>query len=217
MAMAGHSAGGAATIAAMLADSRIRAGIDMDGSTAALIPHEGLARPFLFLGKQSSYTPGSGAAVTPGTRDWKRLRGCVITWVRDWELLTGWKRWFVVAGAVHASFTGLALLAAQTGIDVGAGLSGARNDLAVVVPGSIPEMMKRVGQLLKECSDEWQKQRDVAQAETAADGRINRPGRHLLDPLVFLGHVGYTIFYLLPLGRRSGLPQALLERLDITG
>ena len=31
MAMAGHSAGGAAAIAAMLADSRIRAGIDMDG------------------------------------------------------------------------------------------------------------------------------------------------------------------------------------------
>ena len=57
MAMAGHSAGGAAAIAAMLADSRIRAGIDMDGSTAAPIPDEGLARPFLFLGKQSNYTP----------------------------------------------------------------------------------------------------------------------------------------------------------------
>ena len=34
IAMAGHSAGGAAAIAAMLADSRIRAGIDMDGATA---------------------------------------------------------------------------------------------------------------------------------------------------------------------------------------
>ena len=37
MAMAGHSAGGAASIAAMLADSRIRAGLDMDGSTCAPI------------------------------------------------------------------------------------------------------------------------------------------------------------------------------------
>ena len=127
MAMAGHSAGGAAAIAAMLADSRIRAGIDMDGSTAAPIPDEGLARPFLFLGKQSSYTPGSAGAVTPGTRDWKLLRGAVITWERDWELLTGWKRWLVVAGAVHASFTDLALLADQAGIDTGAGLSGARS------------------------------------------------------------------------------------------
>ena len=83
IAMAGHSIGGAATIAAMLADARILAGIDMDGSTVALIPERGLSRPFLFLGKQENYTPGSGGAVT--------------TWERDWRLLTGWKRWLVVA------------------------------------------------------------------------------------------------------------------------
>ena len=127
MAMAGHSLGGAATIAAMLADSRIRAGIDMDGATCAPIPDHGLSRPFLFLGKQSNYTPGSGGAVPAGTRAWKRLRGAVTTWERDWELLTGWKRWLVVAGAVHASFTDLALLADQIGIDIDAGLSGARS------------------------------------------------------------------------------------------
>src|SRR5580704_10172313 len=127
MGMAGHSAGGAAAIATMLADSRIRAGIDMDGSTAAPIPDEGLSRPFLFLGKQSNYTPGGGGAVTT-LRDRKFRKGAVITWERDWELLTGWKRWLVVAGAVHASFTDLALLADQTGIiDTGAGLSGARS------------------------------------------------------------------------------------------
>ncbi len=113
IAMAGHSAGGAAAIAAMLADSRIRAGIDMDGATAAPIPEGGLSRPFLFLGKQSNYTPGSGGAVT--------------TWERDWKLLTGWKRWLLVAGTVHASFTDLGLLADQIGIDIGAGLPGARS------------------------------------------------------------------------------------------
>ena len=113
IAMAGHSAGGAAAIAAMLADSRIRAGIDMDGATAARIPPSGLSRPFLFLGKQSNYTPGG--------------EGPVTTWERDWELLTGWKRWLLVAGAMHASFTDLALLADQTGIDIGAGLPGARS------------------------------------------------------------------------------------------
>jgi dienelactone hydrolase len=127
IAMAGHSAGGAAAIAAMVADSRIRAGIDMDGSTAAPIPDEGLSRPFLFLGKQSNYTPGSGGAVAFGTRDWKLLRGAVSTWERDWELLTGWKRWLVVAGAVHASFTDLALLADQIGLDIGADTPGARS------------------------------------------------------------------------------------------
>ena len=125
--MAGHSVGGAAAIAAMLADSRIRAGIDMDGATHAPIPDDGLSRPFLFLGKQSNYTPGSGGAVAFGTRDWKLLRGAVTTWERDWELLTGWKRWLVVAGAVHASFTDLALLADQIGIDIGARLPGARS------------------------------------------------------------------------------------------
>jgi dienelactone hydrolase len=122
--MAGHSAGGAAAIAAMLADSRIRAGIDMDGSTAAPIPDEGLARPFLFLGKQSNYTPGSGIIASP---DGKHVKGSVLTWERDWVLLTGWKRWLVVAGAVHASFTDLALLADQLGIDTGADLPGARS------------------------------------------------------------------------------------------
>jgi hypothetical protein len=111
--MAGHSAGGAAAIAAMLADSRVRAGLDMDGSTHARIPDHGLSRPFLFLGKQSNYTPGDEGAVT--------------TWERDWELLTGWKRWLLVAGATHASFTDLALLADQSGIDIGAALSGARS------------------------------------------------------------------------------------------
>jgi predicted dienelactone hydrolase len=127
IAMAGHSLGGAAAIAAMLADPRIRAGIDMDGATFAEIPDEGLSRPFLLLGKQSNYTPGSGGAVTPGTREWKRLRGAVSTWERDWELLTGWKRWLVVAGAVHASFTDLGLLADQIGLDIGAGIPGARS------------------------------------------------------------------------------------------
>jgi|HubBroStandDraft_2_1064218.scaffolds.fasta_scaffold07288_6 dienelactone hydrolase len=113
IAMAGHSIGGAAAIAAMLADSRIRAGLDMDGSTYAQIPDLGLARPFLFLGKRSNYTPGSGGAVT--------------TWERDWKLMIGWKRWLLVAGAVHASFTDLGLLADQAGIDIGAGLPGARS------------------------------------------------------------------------------------------
>ena len=113
IAMAGHSAGGAAAIAAMLADSRIRAGIDMDGSTHARIPDHGLSRPFLFLGKQSNYTPGGEGAVT--------------TWERDWKRLTGWKRWLLVADAIHASFTDLGLLADQVGIDVGAGLPGARS------------------------------------------------------------------------------------------
>jgi dienelactone hydrolase len=121
IAMAGHSIGGATALSAMLADSRIRAGIDMDGSTIAPIPDEGLSRPFLFLG-QPHYTPGQPSPPTHG-----KHVGPVSTWERDWKLLTGWKRWLVVAGAIHASFTDLALLADQAGIDIGVGISGARS------------------------------------------------------------------------------------------
>jgi dienelactone hydrolase len=113
IAMAGHSIGGAAAIAAMLADSRIRAGIDMDGTIPVPIPDHGLSRPFMLLGKQANYTPGSEGAVT--------------TWERAWNLITGWKRWLLVAGAVHASFTDLGLLADQLGIDIDASISGARS------------------------------------------------------------------------------------------
>ncbi|MGI5049221.1 hypothetical protein ACM9HC_03715 [Streptomyces sp. JAC18] len=64
--MAGHSVGGASTLPSLLADSRIRAGIDIE------------------------------------------------------------KRWLVVSGAEHASFTDVGLLAEQLGIDIGAGLPAAR-------------------------------------------------------------------------------------------
>ncbi|GAA1645144.1 alpha/beta hydrolase [Actinoplanes couchii] len=108
--MSGQSVGGAATQAAMVTDPRIRAGIDVDGLTAGEVS-PGLARPFLFLGRQDNFSPGMPAA---------------DTWERDWPLLTGWKRWLVVDGAVHSSFTDLALIAEQIGIDLGAELRAPR-------------------------------------------------------------------------------------------
>ncbi|MEW2399328.1 alpha/beta hydrolase [Streptomyces sp. NPDC046862] len=112
IAMVGHSVGGASAGAAMVADSRIRAGIDIDGTTELPLPDSGLSRPFLFLGRQSVYTPGAG--------------GPAAAWERDWEHLTGWKRWLVVAGAEHASFTDVGLLAEQLGLDIGATLPASR-------------------------------------------------------------------------------------------
>jgi alpha-beta hydrolase superfamily lysophospholipase len=110
IAMAGHSAGGAGAVEAMLTDSRVRAGIDMDGTTLARIPAKGLSRPFLFLGTQAKHSPGG-----PDT-----------TWDRDWKLLTGWRRWLVVSGAEHASFTNDELLVEQLGVYHNADLPGAR-------------------------------------------------------------------------------------------
>ncbi|WP_206059446.1 alpha/beta hydrolase family protein, partial [Nonomuraea zeae] len=110
IAMAGQSAGGAAAIPVMLKDARVRAGIDLDGTTFSPVPDSGLARPFLFLGTQALHSPG----------------GKDTTWDRDWRHLTGWKRWLVLAGAEHVSFTDTALLLEQLGIYRNPGLPGAR-------------------------------------------------------------------------------------------
>ena len=112
IAMVGQSVGGASAQTTMLRDARVRAGIDMDGSTYGSIPTGGLSRPFLFLGRAGQYTPGSGPEAA--------------SWEKDWPLLTGWKRWLLVSGAVHVSFTDLGVLVDQLGIDAGAELAGVR-------------------------------------------------------------------------------------------
>lgn len=110
IAMAGSSLGGASAVAAMLADSRVRAGINMDGMTFAEIPPGGLSRPFLLMGTRTGGGPGTSPS-----------------WDRDWPLLTGWKRWLLVEGSVHASFTDYDLLTDQLGVDLGGELAGPRS------------------------------------------------------------------------------------------
>ncbi|MGW5682657.1 alpha/beta hydrolase family protein [Nonomuraea sp. NPDC003754] len=99
IAMVGQSIGGASAMAAMVKDSRVRAGIDMDGTTYARIPKSGFARPFMFLGS-AQHVPGGPAP----------------TWDRDWKLLTGWKRWLVLSGAEHQSFTDGPLVEGALGV-----------------------------------------------------------------------------------------------------
>ena len=112
IAMAGHSAGGSSALPAMVADARLRAGIDIDGLSYDAVPESGLSRPFLFLGRQANFSPGMPSAAS---------------WEREWRHLNGWKRWLVVAGAAHASFTDISLLAEQFGIPTGADLPAVRS------------------------------------------------------------------------------------------
>ncbi|MEV4084838.1 alpha/beta hydrolase family protein [Nonomuraea fuscirosea] len=105
IAMVGQSMGGASAVAAMVRDPRVRAGVDMDGTTYARIPKKGFSRPFMFLG-----TPQH----VPGGRD--------PSWERDWKLLTGWKRWLVLTGAEHQSFTDGPLMAATLGVRPASGV-----------------------------------------------------------------------------------------------
>ncbi|GAB3159851.1 hypothetical protein GCM10027258_73990 [Amycolatopsis stemonae] len=105
--MAGHSVGGASTLPSMVADARIKAGTDIDGTPHVGLTPPGLARPFMFLGHQLAGAPDE-------------------SWERDWAQLTGWKRWAEVAGARHASFTDVGLAGDELGVGFGATTSAVR-------------------------------------------------------------------------------------------
>jgi Platelet-activating factor acetylhydrolase, isoform II len=111
--MAGHSIGGSAAAAAMAADPRVLAGINMDGSLDggfhAPLPDSGLdGRPFMLLGSEEAHRTGN-------------------TWQLVWPDLDGWKRWLVVTGTAHIDFSDLSLLAEQAGLsDPDSPLSGLR-------------------------------------------------------------------------------------------
>ncbi|YCK38616.1 alpha/beta hydrolase family protein [Actinomadura sp. ATCC 39365] len=97
--MAGHSIGGEAASATMAADTRIRAGVNLDGTISATLPAAGLGdRPFLLMGSQSDHSPGKDD-----------------TWDSAWPTLRGWKRWLTVAQARHNSFTDLAVPQSKLG------------------------------------------------------------------------------------------------------
>ncbi|MET7358908.1 alpha/beta hydrolase [Streptomyces sp. NPDC005562] len=109
----GHSMGGAAALATMAADRRVRAGLNMDGSFH-VTPHGIGGRPFLML--------GTAAQHTPGVEDGKN-------WDRTWRGLDGWKRWLTVEGSGHFTFTDIPVLAGQAGVvDHQVPLSGERSE-----------------------------------------------------------------------------------------
>jgi predicted dienelactone hydrolase len=86
---AGHSIGGAAAAATMLADPRVDAGANMDGSFQLT---RDLPRPFLLM---------SGEDRAPGHRP---------DWDQTWPHLTGWRRWLYVPGMGHSSFSDAAVV-----------------------------------------------------------------------------------------------------------
>ncbi|MER7499391.1 alpha/beta hydrolase [Nonomuraea pusilla] len=100
--MAGHSIGGASTSWTMVKDRRVRAGVNMDGTSFVPLPEQGLARPFMLM--------GAGAEHEPGGKD--------ATWGRDWARMTGWKRWITLEGGDHGSFTDYALMTKQSAREV---------------------------------------------------------------------------------------------------
>ncbi|ROQ94375.1 platelet-activating factor acetylhydrolase isoform II [Streptomyces sp. 2132.2] len=114
IAMAGHSIGGSAAVAAMATDPRIRAGIDMDGGVFSPVPAGGLGgRPFLMLGAQES-RPGN-----TGTGE--------ASWDPNWKRLDGWKRWITFDASNHFTFTDWPTMSDQLGLPPLSPLPGARS------------------------------------------------------------------------------------------
>ncbi|MEU8706062.1 alpha/beta hydrolase [Streptomyces sp. NPDC048565] len=114
VAAAGHSIGGSASASTMLADSRVDAGINMDGTFFEPVPASGLdERPFLMLGTDADHAPGS----------------LDTSWDEGWQRLDGWKRWLTVKGSGHFTFTDTPELGEQLGLptDPTAPLSGERS------------------------------------------------------------------------------------------
>ncbi|MEU5416285.1 alpha/beta hydrolase family protein [Streptomyces clavifer] len=114
VAAAGHSIGGSAAASTMLADSRVDAGINMDGTFFDPVPRSGIgARPFLMLGTDAGHSPGSADG----------------SWDEGWQHLDGWKRWLTVKDSGHFTFTDIPELGEQLGlpVDPAATLSGDRS------------------------------------------------------------------------------------------
>ncbi|RSM80954.1 hypothetical protein DMH04_29085 [Kibdelosporangium aridum] len=105
IAMAGMSLGGASVGETMLADPRVRAGINLDGTMFKDLPEGGLSRPFLFFGQATADD----------------------SWDRNWSRLTGWKRWLTVAGSIHPSFADYDMVTQQIGVPFGSKLAGTRS------------------------------------------------------------------------------------------
>jgi hypothetical protein len=85
--MFGFSLGGATAAGAMLADPRIKAGADLDGTIYGPVAAQGLDRPFLLVSSQDN-----GRDVDP-------------TWASLWSHLRGWRLDLRLAGAEHLSFS----------------------------------------------------------------------------------------------------------------
>ncbi|WP_326829010.1 lipase [Streptosporangium sp. NBC_01810] len=93
--MFGHSLGGATAAATMHADSRVKAGINLDGAMFGPVLQEGLDRPFLQVGSS------------------EHGRGNDPSWAALWARLRGWRLELRLDGTGHTSFTNLQVLLRQ--------------------------------------------------------------------------------------------------------
>lgn len=83
----GHSLGGATAAQAMLHDSRLAGGINLEGTFFSTVVNKGLKKPFLIFSHE-------GKNLTTDE-----------SWGKIWPGLKGWKRQFELKGSAHGTFT----------------------------------------------------------------------------------------------------------------
>lgn len=139
--MFGHSAGGDTTAGVMDIDSRIDAGIDMDGWLAydfygeqlSQVAHNGLERPILLMGSGEAYEFPPRTHLTN------------TAWKSFWEHSTGWKLDLNIPEGKHYTFTDHQVILPQIADQFNLPdevLEGTFNDLiGTVDPGRISESL----------------------------------------------------------------------------
>jgi pimeloyl-ACP methyl ester carboxylesterase len=94
----GHSLGGATAAEALLSDSRLIGGINLDGTFFGSVIDRGLNKPFMIMAHEGKNL----------TTD--------VTWAALWPKLKGFRRGFMLSGSTHGTFTDLAEAAALIGL-----------------------------------------------------------------------------------------------------
>ncbi|EAU34937.1 predicted protein [Aspergillus terreus NIH2624] len=94
----GHSLGGATAAQAMLSDSRLKGGINLDGTFFGSVINRGLDKPFMIMAHE-------GKNLTTDA-----------SWGALWPKLKGIRRRFTLSGSTHGTFTDLAQAADAIGL-----------------------------------------------------------------------------------------------------
>jgi pimeloyl-ACP methyl ester carboxylesterase len=105
VAMFGHSLGGAATATAMLNDTRIAGGIDMDGALWGPVVQKGLDRPFMFMARAGHLRNNNSIAADPDN-----------TWFDIWPKLRAFRLDLVLANSLHYTFSDFPIVLETLGI-----------------------------------------------------------------------------------------------------
>ena len=94
VAMFGHSLGGAATATAMLNDTRIAGGLNMDGALWGPVVQKGLDRPFMLMAHAGHLRNNNSIAADPDN-----------TWFDIWPKLRAFRLDLVLANSLHYTFS----------------------------------------------------------------------------------------------------------------